>query len=62
MLAHRRRRWANISPVLGYRVMFGATLNVGQRHRRRDKINLFGSKHVTVLNRHHAGKAEWSTD
>ena len=31
--------WANISPVLGYRVMFDATLNVGQRHRRRANIN-----------------------
>ena len=39
MLAHRLRRWANISPVLGYPVMFGATLNVGQRHRRRANIN-----------------------
>ena len=28
-----------ISPVLGYRVMFDATLNVGQRHRRRANIN-----------------------
>ena len=25
--------------VLGYRVMFDTTLNVGQRHRRRAKIN-----------------------
>ena len=33
------RRWANISPVLGYCVVFGASLNVGQRHRRRAKIN-----------------------
>ena len=30
----------DISPVLGYRVVFGATLNVGQRHRRRANINL----------------------
>ena len=29
---------SNISPVLGYRVVFGATLNVGQRHRWRAKI------------------------
>ena len=28
-----------ISPVLGYRVMFDATLHVGQRHRRRASIN-----------------------
>ena len=34
MLAHRLRRWANISLVLGDCVVFGATLNVGQRHRR----------------------------
>ena len=39
MVAHRLRRWANSSPVLGYCVMFGATLNVGQRHRRRPNIN-----------------------
>ena len=39
MFAHRLRRWANISPVSGYRAMFGVTLNVGQRHRRRDNIN-----------------------
>ena len=39
LLAHRLRRWANISPVLGYRVVFDATLNVGQHHRRRANIN-----------------------
>ena len=39
MLAHRLRRWSNISPVLGYRVVFGATLNVGQRRRRRTNID-----------------------
>ena len=39
LLAHRLRRWANISPVLGYPVVFDATLNVGQRHRRRAYIN-----------------------
>ena len=39
MLAHRLRRWADISPVLRYHVVFGATLNVGQRHRRRANIN-----------------------
>ena len=33
------RRWANISPVFGYRVVFDATLHVGQRHRRRANIN-----------------------
>ena len=30
---------ANISPVLGYRVVFDATLKVGQRHRRQANIN-----------------------
>ena len=39
LLAHRLLRWANISSVLGYRVVFDATLNVGQRNRRRDNIN-----------------------
>ena len=40
LLAHRLRRLAYISPVLaGYRVVFVATLNVGQHHRRRTKIN-----------------------
>ena len=39
MLAHRLRRWPNISPVLGYRVVFGAMLNVSQRHRRWANIN-----------------------
>ena len=32
-------RWANISPVLGYRVVFDATLHVGQRHRWRANSN-----------------------
>ena len=39
MLAHRLRRWPNISPVLDYRVVFGARLNVGQSRRRRANIN-----------------------
>ena len=39
MLAHCPRCWANIIPVLGYRVVFGARLNVGQRYRRRANIN-----------------------
>ena len=39
LLAHRLWRWANISSVLGYRVVFDATLHVGQRHRRRANIN-----------------------
>ena len=34
MLVHHLRRWASFSPVLGYRVVFGATLNLGQRHKR----------------------------
>ena len=39
IFAHRLRRWANISPVLGHCVLFGITLNVGQCHRRRPNIN-----------------------
>ena len=40
LLAHRLRRLANISPVLaGCRVVFVATLNMGQHHRRRTNIN-----------------------
>ena len=39
LLAHRLRRSANISPLLSYCVVFEATLNVGQRHRRRANIN-----------------------
>ena len=39
MLAHCPRRWANISPVLGYRVVFGATLDVRQHHRQWTNIN-----------------------
>ena len=32
--------WDNVfSPVLGYRVVFDATLNMGHRHRRRASIN-----------------------
>ena len=38
-LSVRLRRWANISPVLAYRFVFGALLNVGQRHRQRANIN-----------------------
>ena len=39
MLAHCPRCWANISPVLGYHVVFGATLNVRQHHRQWANIN-----------------------
>ena len=39
LLAHRLRCWANISPVLGYRVVVDARLNVSQRHRQRANIN-----------------------
>ena len=39
MLVHRRRHWPNIITVLGYRGVFGVSLNVGQRHRRRANIN-----------------------
>ena len=50
LLAHRLRRWANISLVLGYRVVFDATLNVGQHHRRQANINpVFVQSIVRVL-------------
>ena len=43
MLAYHLRRWTNIIPVIslsqGYCVMFDATLNVSQRHRRQANIN-----------------------
>ena len=39
LLAHRLWRWANISPVLGSCIVFDATLNVGQSHRRWANIN-----------------------
>ena len=39
LLAYHLWRWANISPVLVYRTVFDATLNVGQRHRWRDNIS-----------------------
>ena len=56
MLTHRLRRWANIRPGLGYCVVFGATLNVGQRHRWRDNINpALVQSIVSVLQ-------VWSTD
>ena len=49
LLAHCVRRSANISAVLGHRIVFDATLNVGQRHRRRANINLaLGHSIVTV--------------
>ena len=50
LLAHRLRRWANISPVLGYRAMFDATLHVDQRHRGPANINpAFAQSIVSVL-------------
>ena len=39
LLANPLQCWADISSVLGYPVLFDATLNVGQRHRRRANIN-----------------------
>ena len=57
MLAHRLRRWADNSPVLRYHVVFGATLNVGQRHRQRANINpVLVQSIVHVLYRQHADK------
>ena len=58
LLAHRLRRWANISPVLGYCVVFDATLNVGQRHRRQANIN---PAFVFDLNRHKSLKNKQKT-
>ena len=50
LLAHRLLHWANISPVLGYHVVFDARLNVGQRHRRRANINpAFVQRVVPIL-------------
>ena len=49
MLAYRLRRWANISPVLGYGVVFDATLNVGQRYRWRPKINLALFQNIVLV-------------
>ena len=46
MLAHRLQRRPNIGPVLSYRIVFGATLNVGQRHRQRANINPTSPGHV----------------
>ena len=45
--------------MLCFNVVFGATLNVGQRHRRRANINpALVQSIVTVLYRQHAGMAE----
>ena len=56
MLAHRLRHWPNISPVFGYRVVFGATLNVGKRHRRRANINPALVQSIVLV------QPAWSTD
>ena len=70
LLAQRLWRWANISPVLGHRVVFDATLNVGQRHRRRANINpafVFDLNRPKSLNNkqkkatRHTGTLEWRT-
>ena len=65
LLAHRLRRWANISPVclLGYRVLFDATLHVGQRQRQRANINpAFVQSIVGYYSQHKVGlltTVEW---
>ena len=50
-------------PVLGYRVVFDATLNVGQRHRLRANINpAFVQSIVGYYSHHEVGlltKVEW---
>ena len=56
MLTHRRQRWANISPILGYRVMFGATLNVGQRHKQQANSNTALDQSIVPV------RPAWSTD
>ena len=53
---HGLWRWANISPVLGYPVMFGAKLNVGQRHRRLANINPALVQSIVPV------PSAWSTD
>ena len=55
MLAHRLRRWANISTVLGYCVAFGVTQNVGQRHRRRANINPALFQSIVLNSRQYVG-------
>ena len=56
MLTHRLQSWANISPVLRYSVVFGVTLNVGQRHRRRANITELWFK-ASCQYRQHSGTA-----
>ena len=76
--AHRRhcyeseglRSWVNISPVSGYRVVFDATLNVGQRHRRWANTNpafvFYSNRPKSLKNKQktanrHTGTLEWGT-
>ena len=56
VLAHRLRCWPNISPVLGYRVVFSTTLNVGQRHRRWANFNQALVQSIVLV------PQAWSTD
>ena len=56
MLAHHLRHWPNISPVLGYCAVFGATLNVGQRHRWWASINPALVQSIVLVS------PAWSTD
>ena len=56
MLAHRLRRWPNISPVLGHDVVFDAMLNVVHRHRGRANINPALSQSIVLV------PPPWSTD
>ena len=55
MLAYRLRRWPTLSPVLGYCVVFGATLNVGQHHRRWANINPALAQSIMMTYCQHAG-------
>ena len=56
MLTHRLWRWANISPVLSYCVVFSATLHMGQRHRWR--VNIYQALVQSIV----PIPPAWSTD
>ena len=62
MLAHRLRGRPSISPVLGCRVVFGATLNVGKRHKRRTNNNPALVQSIVPCTTSMQVPAAWSTD
>ena len=60
MLARHLHHWANIGPVLGYHVVFGATLNVGQHHRQRPTVTQLCFKASCRYRQHEVlTRAEW---